>query len=248
MGERYLVSTRFGLIQQIVNLVSNGYIEYQFGAFPEHKEKDFLKLDKKMLEAYQADFNSDKRYYRKTKGLCNVKFLRSNNVWILLKTEGKNDNENLIEKQFSKIKEKPLVVEVAKNFFVELRYNKEKDSYTYFINKETFRSRREYIRSYINKHQLNEAATVFNMLNGIPSWGGIYEQKKMLKKYLIDYAKKRNQFTKEEIKKFRKSLVLVRTRKIFTVFDDWYSKGFLGSKAAESGSFEHKLLQNLVKC
>lgn len=220
MGERYLVSTRFAFIQQINNLASKGYCEYQIGRFPIAKKDEFLKIDKKMIASYNTDYNSDKRHYRKKKGLCNVMYLRHEDLWILLKTKGKNDNENLIEKQFLKIEEHPISIEVAKDFFVELRYIKDSNKHTYFISKETFRRRREYIRSYINKNQLNEAANVFNMLNGIPAWGGISEQKKMLKKYLVAYMKERNQFTKEEIKRFRKSLVVITKRKNFTVFED----------------------------
>lgn len=84
---RHSVASIDGMVQQLVTLVSKGYRYYFVGRTK--TGTDFVALDKKMLAAYEADLPKWTRERRKQKGFANFRFLRFEEWFIVLVTEGK---------------------------------------------------------------------------------------------------------------------------------------------------------------
>lgn len=215
---RYLIDGEFGFLQVIQQHASFGYTDIMIRRYKTNTEAEYLKLDRKMIKTYNANLNKNKTYYRKTKGLMNVVFFRLDNLWVLMKSKGECDNENIVEKQFQNLLEERVKIEVGEDFEFELILRNGK--FTYIASSESYIKRRDWICDYLKQHKMDKAIYVFNMINGFPSWGGFLEQKKELKKYVVNYAKQLNHYTSEELKAFRKQLRIPINRKIYKNYKD----------------------------
>jgi hypothetical protein len=131
-----------GLVEMIVNLVGNGYVFYNITSIPKHKlNNDFLKrLDSKMISKYRIDLESKDTFYkRKKRGLANFRYLRWQNVVVVLRTFGDVVDENAqptkeltakqIERymvtdvdQFKDIRQTPLVLPISDATILNIQF------------------------------------------------------------------------------------------------------------------------------
>lgn len=84
---RHSVASMDGMVQQLVTLVSKGYRYYFVGKKKAGAEAD--EFDQKMLATYEADLPKWTRERRRQKGLANFRYLRVDDWFIVLVTEGK---------------------------------------------------------------------------------------------------------------------------------------------------------------
>ena len=95
MNYQYLTYSISGLIQQTaVCYVQRGYWFYVLGHIP--KDKNPLEVDQKFLEKYQIGISKDQRYRRKKAGIASIQYIRYQNTFLLLATEG---NHPLFEEE-----------------------------------------------------------------------------------------------------------------------------------------------------
>lgn len=214
MGENYVIENGFAFLQQVHHLMNSGYTNYFIGFYPEVKRKKFNQIDKKIVELYNCNFNKDKIYYRKKKGLCNAKFLRKDNMYVLLKTNGKEDID--YENEYVSVFEKPFVFEISKDLSVEIHKNS-KGKLSVRLERNCYKKIKERLKSHLSKRNFDKATTEFNNLNGIPAWGGMIEDKKVLHSVMIEHIKKHTLMNKEQLKDFRKGLRINIKRTIFKV-------------------------------
>lgn len=87
MAYQYKVTSIEGAIQLIAaSYLRHGFYWYVTGCIPEGKRADVI--DAKLLEKYQIDVSEWERRRRKKAGLANVHYLRVNNWFIILVSDG----------------------------------------------------------------------------------------------------------------------------------------------------------------
>lgn len=87
MQYRCVASSPEGLVQQVaVSYLRHGYWWYVTGRLP--KKKDPKALDRKLVAKYGIDLSDRQRATRKAKGLANMQYIRYENWFLLLATEG----------------------------------------------------------------------------------------------------------------------------------------------------------------
>lgn len=213
MNIKYLCARWQGLLQQMVNLVGHGYFYYHVTVVPSEKtdSKKLEKIDWKMISKYKLDNETRNTFrYRRQKGLANFRYLRWENILIVLKTEGivvtednlykDKFNEKQIEKymvsdpdQFSDIRHSPIFLKIGEevSLNVQLLPKKEKgDMVTVKFSKEMFQDKKAELEEYISFKHGQRVVDTFNRLNGIPAWRGTIIQKRALKRFVVCEAKK----------------------------------------------------------
>lgn len=191
-------------MQQLVFLIGKGYYKYHCGCIPEGKEYKAVNIDKKIINKYNINLSKDQRYRRKKKKLSNFYYLRWQNQFFILQTDGVLDVE--IDDEFFdiRIKQKEsdrLSVVVSENmkFNLSMRY-KEKSKYgvTVSFSNETYKDLKAAIEESIKHKQIKKLENLFENLRGIPAWNGVIKQEYKLLEEVYKYAKKYNLNTKKK--------------------------------------------------
>lgn len=87
MQYRCVASSPEGLVQQVaVSYLRHGYWFYVSGRIPAGKDPELV--DRKLIDKYQIATNPRERSYRKRRGLANLQYIRHDNWFLLLATEG----------------------------------------------------------------------------------------------------------------------------------------------------------------
>lgn len=87
MRYRCVASSPEGLVQQVaVSYLRHGYWWYVTGRIPQGK--DPVATDRKLVAKYGIDLTERQRATRKAKGLANMQYIRFQNWFLLLSTEG----------------------------------------------------------------------------------------------------------------------------------------------------------------
>jgi len=87
MNYRCVASSPEGLVQQVaVSYLRHGYWWYVSGRIP--RGKDAEKVDRKLVAKYGIDISERQRATRKAKGFANMQYIRHDNWFLLLATEG----------------------------------------------------------------------------------------------------------------------------------------------------------------
>lgn len=86
MNNRHLVASVDGMVAQLVNLISKGY-RYYFVGLVADREAQLIR-DERMLGYYEAQLPKWTRERRKGRGLANFRYLRYEEWFIVLATEG----------------------------------------------------------------------------------------------------------------------------------------------------------------
>lgn len=87
MKYRYLADSEAGVVQLIAaSYLRHGYYWYVTGRIPTGKPAE--KIDTKLIEKYQLAVNDRERTRRKKAGIANAQYVRFNDLFIILVTEG----------------------------------------------------------------------------------------------------------------------------------------------------------------
>ena len=217
MGEKYLIGEGGwnAFIQQIQFYVSRGYTEYHLVKYPEHKQDKFLKIDRKLIEKYNANLNKDKAYYNKKENYSNFKFLRHGDTAIILKSKGKLRKNIVLDDAFQSVENEKIAIQIGEKATLVIGYNDE-TKVTVFLDKKTYREVRATCLEYIEKQKYQKAIETFNQLNALPSWGGIVQQKIKMKNYLVECMG--NSLTDKKTKSLASKMIISTKRTAVKVF------------------------------
>lgn len=204
MSVKYLIGNWVAFVQQIQHLISRGYTEYCLVNYPEDKAKKYLNIDRKLIEKYNANLNKDKTYYNKTKGYCNFKFLRWGNLGIILRTKGDLQKNIVQDDAFSNVEKQKINVRVGERVNLLIGFNHE-NIVTVAMDNETYQIVKATCFEYVDSKDYYAAISTFNNLNGLPSWGGIVQQKiklkgRIVKKMEMNIAKKKCEYLGQKMK------------------------------------------------
>nr|WP_181726079.1 hypothetical protein [Planococcus sp. (in: firmicutes)]QJS06174.1 hypothetical protein [Planococcus sp. (in: firmicutes)] len=220
MGNKYLyIATSWqGFIQQIVLLTGSGYRHYCFVNYPEHKQDKFTKIDKKLIRRYETDMQKNQLWRNKKEGNANFKFLRYENMAIILmatnnfqgrKTQTKEGVE--IDDDFLSIDKKPLILEFGKE--TSLKVHSVNGKMTMSMSSLMYKNKKAELLEVAAKKSVKLALYEFGKLNGIPTYSGNFNQRKELLDILVDELKRHN------VKVFKNHFYIKNQRTKFKVFD-----------------------------
>lgn len=86
---KYIATSRAGFVQQVVSsYVARGYRFHVSGRVPEGK--DPRDIDEKLLSLYDIRKTRSQRYRAKQAGKANLQYIRFENDWLMLATQGKH--------------------------------------------------------------------------------------------------------------------------------------------------------------
>lgn len=106
---QYETTSVTGFVQRIATcLLRHGYLHYVQGQVPEGK--DPRAIDKKLLEKYQVDQNEWTRARRKQKGQANLQYVRFEETWVLMATEGYHPMKTAEQSQLRDVREAPIQI------------------------------------------------------------------------------------------------------------------------------------------
>lgn len=219
----YLCNRWQGLLETIVNFVSQGYVYYHISYLPVTKLNIAHNVDQKMLKKYNLIGDTkDKRYHRKKQGLANFRYLRWEHIIVVLHTEGiiipKGEEDNysttfkafqakkysvVCDDNFRNIHLSPMALAISDEVSFEVRYFAKKDvgeKVTVRLSKQLFRNKKAELAEYAEKKAKNSIIYVFKALNNFPAWRGIIIQKRELYRFVMAQARKHSfAFSKNEL-------------------------------------------------
>ncbi len=185
-------------IELLRHRISYGYVYYY--VFPQKKPEK----DSQIAKYYKSHLKKYQRTYRKhTKGLRNYFYMRYQNTGIVLATEGKADPDLQHIEQFLKdIRKEPLRLKVSDitELVIHAQERREKKTLkvNIYLSKETIQIIKanllQTLKIYANppkakQKQAKNAVRKAWLINGYPSFIGLLEQKKQLKRWYINEAR-----------------------------------------------------------
>lgn len=198
MKINYLCNSWQYLLQQLVYLIGKGYYNYHVGYIKAGKENKATNIDSKIIEKYNMDLSKDQRARRKKKKLANFYYLRWQNVFVILKTDGELD-VSIDDKFYDiRIKQKEanrLKIKVSEiiEFNISLQYkDSNKRSVTVALSNATYKNLKAEIEDMIQHKQIKKLENLFAKLRGLPAWKGVIKQEYLLLEEVYKYAKKYN--------------------------------------------------------
>lgn len=106
---RYETTSVTGFVQRIATcLLRHGYYYYVQGQVKEGR--DPRAIDRKLLEKYEVVQSEWTRARRKELGLANLQYVRFENVWVLLATDGLHEMKSMERRQLRDIREAPIQI------------------------------------------------------------------------------------------------------------------------------------------
>ncbi len=107
MNNRYITTSIRGFVQQIATCyLRHGYRWYVTGTIPDHKTPE--SIDQKLIEKYEINIGEWKRTWRKKNGLANMQYLRHEQFFVLMATNGKHQFFAEESGQIRDIRKQPL--------------------------------------------------------------------------------------------------------------------------------------------
>jgi len=187
-------------VELLRHRISYGYI-YYYTFIQKRPEKD-----PEIAKYYKSDLKKYQRVYRKhTKGLRNYFYMRLNQIGIVLATEGSADPSlQHIEPYLVDIRQKPLRLKVSDTtellIHAQERSSKKTLKVNVYLSKETIQAIKanllQTLKIYANppkkaQKQAKNAVRKAWLVNGYPSFSGLLQQKKDLKRWYINQARLR---------------------------------------------------------
>ena len=185
-------------IELLRHRISRGYVYYY--AFEQRKPEK----DKEIAKYYLSHLKKYQRTYRKhIKGLRNYFYTRFQTIGLVIATEGKPDPQlTHIERFFKDIRQEPLRLHISDIteliIHAQPRANKKTLKVNVYLSKETIQAIKanllQTLKIYANppkkaQKQAKNAVRKAWLVNGYPSFAGLLQQKKELKRWYINQAR-----------------------------------------------------------
>lgn len=196
MKINYLCNSWQYLLQQLVYMVGRGYYWYHVGCIPAGKVDKALKIDAKIIEKYNIDLSKDQRARRKKKKLSNFYYLRWQNIFVILHTDGIIDMEvddnfydiRVKQKEFNRLH---IAVSEAVGFNIVLQHkDSNKRNVTVTFSNATYKNLKAEIEDTIKNRQVKQLEHFFESLRNLPAWQGVIKQEYKLLEEVYKFAKK----------------------------------------------------------
>ena len=185
-------------IELLRHRISYGYVHYY--AFEQRKPQK----DAEISQYYKSNLKKYQRVYRKhVHGLRNYFYMRWGNIGIVLATEGKADPQlTHIEQFLQDIRQKPLHLRISDITELIVHAQERKNKKTLKVNVYLAKSTLDIIKANLlqalkenaNPPKAKQKQAKANikrawLINGYPSFCGLLEQKKQLRKWYVKEAR-----------------------------------------------------------
>lgn len=186
---KYLCNSWQSLIQYVVLMITKGYYYYQI-IEPKRilNQYQWIKADKRIINKFNTDVSKDIKYRNRKKGNANYTYCRYNNTALLLKSEGRL-NEEYSSEIFHDIRINPIEMSIGENIILKINKSRNIKSWTIYLSRQSYKNIKTELLELLEHRKIRELEYRFTALNNIPGYTGINEQKIRLKKFIISKAK-----------------------------------------------------------
>lgn len=203
-------------VQQILFYLTRGYTRMHVTYYPAKKSKKYNEIDEKIYRKYQTNLTRAQVDYRIKKGYKVYKFLRFENVMILMSNDGEMPDGIEEDDHFVDIKTGQKEVKFSE-FLSFIFYIDERKKFTCRVGKQTLNYWRGNISHSAKKKNKKAILQEVRKINFIPPYAGVHKQKKELRKHIISEIEKHGvPFSKDE----KESIRFNTRRKQIKVFAD----------------------------
>jgi len=193
-----IAGTWQGYLQQIVQYVGHGNYWYCQVEYPEKKWLVFTKIDEKLIRKYGADMSKFQRARRKREGQASFCFIRWERFALIVRNQGELPGDLCADDPdvFCDIRITPLRIEVSENISLVFNHH---GKVRVRMATETYRGFKACIANAAAARNGRLMAWEYNRANGLPAYEGIIEQRRRLRTFTIEIAR-RHQIPMDEEK------------------------------------------------
>ncbi len=174
------------MLQQVVRLVSRGYVFFNITQYPLKKIDRWEQIDNKLKQKYGANLDRFRAYRRNKKGLAKIKIIRWNNLCLILHTEGIMPDMEDMDK-FSDIRNESLMLKISEK--VIFRISIVNGHVDVRLARECFMAIKLELQKTCAQKNPPVIIRDFNRLNGLLPYHGINEQKFLLRDFTVKEAR-----------------------------------------------------------
>ena len=191
-----IAGTWQGYLQQIVQYVGHGNYWYCQFAYPEKKRPVFTKIDEKLIRKYAADMSKFQRARRKREGQASFCFIRWERFVLIVQNQGELPGDLCADDPdvFFDIRKTPLRIKVSENIvLIVVHHGKVRVRMAH----ETYQGFKACIANAAASRNSCLMAWEYNRANGLPAYEGIIEQRRRLRTFIVEIAR-RHQISLDE--------------------------------------------------
>jgi len=184
-----IAGTWQGYLQQIVQYVGHGNYWYCQVEYPEKKWLVFTKIDEKLIRKYGADMSKFQRARRKREGQASFCFIRWERFALIVRNQGELPGDLCADDPdvFCDIRITPLRIEVSENISLVINHH---GKVRVRMATETYRGFKACIANAAAARNGRLMAWEYNRANGLPAYEGIIEQRRRLRTFTIEIARR----------------------------------------------------------
>ena len=183
METKYLCSSWEGLIQEIVLLAGKGYYNYHI-VKPNIKKLDrWPHIDNKLIKKYQTTLTKSQRNTRKKKKQATFRYLRWENIAVIMHTSGNIADTITYDDKFFDIRRKPIKIIISELIEVSI-YRESKKSFSLKLTDDSFENIKTLLSNAVSSGYKKNIISSFKLVNAIPPYKGIIRQKRKLVKFI----------------------------------------------------------------
>jgi hypothetical protein len=174
-------------VQQVVNLFSHGYFYFCPVKYPQAKVNRWSEIDKKLIDKYSANQDKDRRYRNRQNENANYMLVRHGDQCLLLKTEG--DEKKVVDPDhWQDIRTEPYFFRCGS---VTLKIRRANEKTDVRLEKRCYRQIKGNLAFLVAQKPFPKDYIVrtFELLNGLPCYAGIIDQKIAIRKQIIAEAR-----------------------------------------------------------
>lgn len=176
------------MLQQVVRLVSRGYVFFNITEYPLKKIDRWEQIDNKLKQKYGAvNLDRFRAYRRNKKGLAKITVIRWNHICVILHTEGIMPDIEDMDK-FSDIRNESLILKISEN--VIFRISIVNGHVDVRLDRECFMRIKIELQEICAQKNPPLIIRDFNRLNGLLPYHGINEQKFLLRDFTVKEARR----------------------------------------------------------
>ena len=188
MSHGYLCYSWQAFVQQIVHNLSHGYFYYNYYTLPEKRRKRLPHIDNVIQTLFDTDKPRGCRYHHKKAGKANYLYLRYDLQIVILRSDGEEVCSERLEQKFQDIRTTPLAMYVGE---LRLKLHRKTDGrITVCFTKDCYHELKGKFLDMLEKREIERIKYWFNALNGVPSYAGVIEHKRLLLAMILKNAKR----------------------------------------------------------
>jgi hypothetical protein len=184
-----IAGTWQGYLQQIVQYVGHGNYWYCQVEYPEKKRPVFTKIDEKLIWKYAADMSKFQRARRKRAGHASFCFLRWERFALIVRNQSELPGDLCADDPdvFFDIRDTPLRIKVSENvLLIVIHHGKVRVR----MAAETYQGFKACIANAAAARNSRLMAWEYSRANGLPAYEGIIEQRRRLRTFTIEIARR----------------------------------------------------------